>query len=767
LRTHSRFFRLTATTAIVGLTFGTLLPEISFAQTLPPLAPPAASVTPEAQTTADPPTRVGRLSRLVGQVSFHGIGADHWDAASLNFPVTSGDSFWTQPSASADLGVTNNRVTMDQSTELDVATLDDHSFVGTVPQGQIYLRLLSLAPGETYTITTPRGVVAITAPGRYEIAAGDTQNPTRITVVQGAAQVSGSNLNLQVAANQTVLITGTDPFQTQVVPAQRDQFLTGQLSRERPAVIAGGVTAPAVVEQMTGGEDLSQYGTWQQSPQYGQVWYPQVAAGYVPYRNGHWAFVQPWGWTWIDAAPWGFAPFHYGRWVDYGGRWGWAPGGGVDVAVGSPGYYAPVYAPALVTFLGIAAGVAVGAALAGGFGGNVGWCPLGWQEPYHPWYRTSPNYVRNVNVTSVRNVTNITTINNNTTTINNFTNRAGATMVPASAMAMSRPINAVARPIPAAQFADARPVIGRDPIAPTTATAGVTPRVAQQLHLAAPPPGAGAVPRPQAPGPVIRAQAAAPNERPALETNGRPPAPGATPGAAPVAGAATPTGRPALETTGRPVAPGAAPGVPATAEHAPGPPIEPRGTAAAPNTTPALRTPAQEAHPTVQAPGGAPAGTTEHTAGAPNEAHPGPTPQAQLREAPHEATQAVQPHEATQAVQPHVATPAVQAHEATPAVHPQVAPPQVHQPAAAPRVVQEARPAAPQVHAPAAAPRVQEQARPAMPVAVPRPAPAPRPQPQPQAHSAPTPHPQPHPAPQEHRQQSGQRGGGGREPHRG
>ena len=115
------------------------------------------------------------------------------------------------------------------------------------------------------------------------------------------------------------------------------------------------------------------------APEYGQVWYPPVSPGWVPYRQGHWAYVAPWGWTWIDDAPWGFAPFHYGRWVQIGGRWAWTPGA---VAVAEP----PVYAPALVAFIGIGAGVALGAALASG---SIGWVPLGPREPFRPWYHAS------------------------------------------------------------------------------------------------------------------------------------------------------------------------------------------------------------------------------------------------------------------------------------------------------------------------------------------------------------------------------------------
>jgi hypothetical protein len=97
-----------------------------------------------------------------------------------------------------------------------------------------------------------------------------------------------------------------------------------------------------------------------------------MAAGWAPYRYGHWVWVDPWGWTWIDDAPWGFAPFHYGRWAFAGGAgWVWVPG-----AMAAR----PVYSPALVAFVGV-----------GGVG-MAAWFPLGPGEVYRP----GPN-VRYVN----------------------------------------------------------------------------------------------------------------------------------------------------------------------------------------------------------------------------------------------------------------------------------------------------------------------------------------------------------------------------------
>jgi hypothetical protein len=213
-------------------------------------------------------------------------------------------------------------------------------------------------------VQTPRGLVTLASPGRYGVAAGDTQTPTTVTVIEGSARVAGPGLSLQVGPNQTASITGTDTLQGEVGPAQPDPFLMAMLSRDQPP--QSQQAPPPVVAAMPGGDDLTQYGSWAESPDYGQVWYPQVAPDWIPYQDGRWDYVGPWGWTWVDSEPWGFAPFHYGRWARIGGRWGWCPGEARE----------HIYAPALVAFFGVGAavGIGVGAALAAG---RVGWVPLG------------------------------------------------------------------------------------------------------------------------------------------------------------------------------------------------------------------------------------------------------------------------------------------------------------------------------------------------------------------------------------------------------
>lgn len=74
-------------------------------------------------------------------------------------------------------------------------------------------------------------------------------------------------------------------------------------------------------------DQLSPYGQWVNTPEYGNVWVPNNQNGFTPYlTNGYWVYTE-YGWTWVSNDPWGWGPFHYGRWYDdpvLG--WAWVPG---------------------------------------------------------------------------------------------------------------------------------------------------------------------------------------------------------------------------------------------------------------------------------------------------------------------------------------------------------------------------------------------------------------------------------------------------------
>ena len=697
MRRNSHLFRLSATVALGALFGNALQSAAATAQPVPlPAAQPSADVP---QNQGDPPARVGRIAGLTGTVSFRTSADTQWSSAATNYPVASGNAFWTEPSAEVTLEISASRVSLASQTEFDITSLDAGGMQAVTAQGETYFHLADLRPDEAWSVQTPRGQIRLTSAGRYDIVAGTTDQPTLITVLEGSAEIDGPGVSLRIAANETATIAGSDPFEGSVGPAMRDAFLTARLSAERPpSPPAAAIPAPvmAQVAAMPGGNDLTTTGNWSDAPEYGQVWYPPVSPGWVPYRQGHWAFVAPWGWTWVDDAPWGFAPFHYGRWVQIGDRWGWTPGQVVD-----PG--PPVYAPALVTFLGIGAAVGVGVGLGAALArGSIGWVPLGPREAYHPWYHASDAYVGQINSTHVTNVTNITNVNN-------FINRGAATSVPASVMTGSQPVQAAARPVSPQMLASARPVVGQQPVRPTATTLGVTPAVARQLRLAPADPATFHA----APGPAVRAQAVAPAgtapgaapERPPLPgPRGAPPSAASRPepSAAPSASSAESPGGP--REPGRPpalVPPGARPaGVPIPSAGTPRPP---QGGTPQTGTAASGVRPEGVAHPgstpgTGNQPGSAPGhhpATIEHPTAPPRVERPSPT--------AHPAGAAPE----TRPVAPHVPPPAPP--RAAPPVAPRVEaprppPPHVEAPRPPPPRVEAPRPAPPRVEAPRPAP---------------------------------------------------------------
>ena len=580
MRHSSRLFRLSASVAIGALLSGGMLP-VAVAQPIPPVQAPSPD-----QTQGDPPSRVGRIAGESGAVAFRTSADTQWSPATANYPVSSGNAFWTEPSARAELQISASHIDLSGQTEFDVTTLDASGLQAVSEQGEVYLHLADLAPNEVWSVQTPRGTVRLTQAGRYGIVVGTADQPTQITVVEGAAAIDGPGVSLTVGPNQTATVTGAGPFQGSIGPEMRDAFLAARLAAERPPA---SLPAPisARLRYLPEITDLSGTGEWQQEPDYGEVWYPPVAPGWVPYQYGEWTYVAPWGWTWVDSAPWGFVPFHYGRWAHIGRRWGWIPG---DLQAAGPA----VYAPALVAFVGLAAA------------GTVGWVPLGPGEAYHPWYHASGGYIRQINAGHVQDPAVI----GNQVALGSLINRGAATMVPASVMLGSRPVRPEARLISPQTLASARPLVGEQPIPPAVGTLGVTPAIARQLNLR---PVAGIAPPRFVAGPVVRVQE-----------------PGLPNGARPLPGLIGPHGEQAgIPHPGGPAVPG--PGA-AQTPGAPLPPVLPGNRPSGLPGTPETRPPGAPAAPhpetEIQRPPGVPPlpGPGGHPPGEVRPAQPGAIP---------------------------------------------------------------------------------------------------------------------------------------------
>lgn len=385
----------------------------------------------------DPPGRVGRLNYSQGSISFRPAGEDDWVTAVPNRPIASGDDLWADENSRAEVHIGSTAVRLGPKTGITFLTLDDRTAQIRLAEGSLILRVRHLDDDDSYEIDTPNVAFTVLQPGEYRIDVSEDGKRTVTTVWHGRGRVTGGGFTYTVVADQSATFTGDEQhldYDLGQIP-DRDAFDEWAMDRDEREDRAE--SANYVSREMTGYEDLDEYGDWNYVAGYGPCWRPRaVVVGWAPYRYGHWVYVGPWGWTWVEDEPWGFAPFHYGRWAFVSGGWWWVPG---------PVVVRPVWAPALVAFVGGGPGFRFSA------GVGVGWFPLAPGEVYVPGYHASRAYVNNVNITNttvnVTKVTNVynTVVVNRNTTINNVTyvnqhvNNA-VTVVPHETFVNARPV---------------------------------------------------------------------------------------------------------------------------------------------------------------------------------------------------------------------------------------------------------------------------------------------------------------------------------------
>jgi hypothetical protein len=341
----------------------------------------------------DPPSRVARISFTDGSVSMQPGGTGDWGTATKNRPVTIGDKLWTDANSRAELQAGQASIHLGDMTALSFLNLNEAIIQMRLAEGKINFRVREIRQGDVYEVDTPNLAFTVTQAGAFRVDVNENGDFTSVTVIRGQGDVSAAGQNYTLHAGERADITGTDGNVDYAASTAPEPDTLDRWAQERDLKEDNSASARHVSRDVVGYSDLDDYGTWKEDAQYGSVWTPNnVPADWAPYSTGYWSYVNPWGYTWVDYAPWGFAPFHYGRWNYFGSYWGWCPG---------PIYARAFYGPAFVGFLGGGFGFGINF----GFGFGHAWFPLGWGEPFRPWYRGGPGYWHGVNArnTFIRN----------------------------------------------------------------------------------------------------------------------------------------------------------------------------------------------------------------------------------------------------------------------------------------------------------------------------------------------------------------------------
>ncbi|OWQ84174.1 hypothetical protein CDN98_19475 [Roseateles terrae] len=340
----------------------------------------------------DVPTRAGRVAEVSSGVWIYDPDGREWLQLQRNQSVGEGDRIRTDERAGVTLTIGSSTLWVDERSEIEFNALAEQRVSVQIVRGGAGVRLRSPQAADEWTFQTLEGRVSFEREGLYRVSQLDRGTQTQAW--QGKLRFDSRAMDVPpvfIATNEQAEFWWDNGPRTERQPLQRDAFAQILLTDER-AAIALPVPANVVSPEMTGVEELSRYGTWQQSPEYGQVWVPTtvIVDDWAPYRYGRWVWSSRWGYTWVDDMPWGFAPFHYGRWAYWGNRWCWVPG---------PYEPRPAYAPAVVGWVG-GAGLSINVWSGGRrpppprYGA---WVPLAPREAYYPPGRYSNDYWRRVN----------------------------------------------------------------------------------------------------------------------------------------------------------------------------------------------------------------------------------------------------------------------------------------------------------------------------------------------------------------------------------
>ena len=229
-----------------------------------------------AQDSQNPPGRVGRVALIDGTVSYHTADQNYWQAARRNYPITTGQAFWTEPNAHAALDVDSSRIYLSSSTELDVAALDDQTTAFSLAQGAIFAVLRTSPQSGPYEIQLARAGVALTGAGRFEIIAGDTEHESQVIVFDGTARVTGNGIDLEARSGEMIVLVGEETIRGEVRPAASPDAFAAWVDMQE---VEHEWKAPAMASAMTGAAELGAYGRWVRSEGYGDVWFPARGGG--------------------------------------------------------------------------------------------------------------------------------------------------------------------------------------------------------------------------------------------------------------------------------------------------------------------------------------------------------------------------------------------------------------------------------------------------------------------------------------------------------
>jgi hypothetical protein len=322
---------------------------------------------------------VGRVSMIHGDVSTQRGDSGTWSAAVLNQPVVNGDKVSTGTGGRAEVQLDfANILRLGSNAQATIANFTNQYIQIQVGQGLANYSVFGESETEPEIDTPNVAVHPAHKDGVFRIEVRP-DGDSIVIVRKGDAQISTPQGIAEIKQGEMATVRGAGADAKYKIGPAPDRDDWDRWNSDRDRMIHNADAWRHTNKYYVGSEDLDANGSWEDAPDYGQVWVPNEPDGWAPYRDGNWVYEPYYGWTWVGYESWGWAPYHYGRWMWYGNSWAWWPG-----PVWGPGFYRPYWAPAYVSFFGF--GGAWGFGFGWGGWGGFGWLPIGPCDRFYPWW---------------------------------------------------------------------------------------------------------------------------------------------------------------------------------------------------------------------------------------------------------------------------------------------------------------------------------------------------------------------------------------------
>jgi len=295
-----------------------------------------------AEDESGPPSGLGyaRVSFIEGDALFNSPDTDEWVALSPNFPLRDGDRVWAGEDSKVEVRFDGGGTAWaNYESELDLTSVrrdsEGDTYQLALPSGEASFEVGNFSIlGSVFQVDTPGPSVRAYGAARFRVSVL-SDGTTQVGVKQGSVEVETESGLDSVDAGTLFEVDADGYTRSMALPGDDgwDSWVAARSERYDRTY----KSARYLPDDMKGyADEFEESGRWERSPDYGNVWVPDVASDWSPYSNGRWVWVAG-DYVWLPFDPW-YAPFHFGRWQwAASSGWCWVPphrGG----AYWSPGY---------------------------------------------------------------------------------------------------------------------------------------------------------------------------------------------------------------------------------------------------------------------------------------------------------------------------------------------------------------------------------------------------------------------------------------------